>query len=83
VEASSVNYGVWKLRDNKVDTSHSFSNRETWKDKDELLGWVRRQPNRVGLTVIIKRSCAIINPMLELVCERSCEHKVTEEKSET
>lgn len=40
VEASSVNSGVFKLRDNKMDRSHFFSSRETWKDKDEFLGWV-------------------------------------------
>jgi len=64
VEVLSVNSGVSKLRDNEVDTSHFFSSPETWKDKDELLGWVRRQANRVGFTVIIKKSCAIRNPML-------------------
>ena len=53
VEASSVNSDVWKLRDNVVDTAHFFSTRDTWKDKDELLGWVRRQANRAGFTVII------------------------------
>jgi len=57
-----------------------FSTRETWKDKDELLGWVRRQANRVVFTVVIKRSCAIRNRMLELVCERTGEHKVPKKK---
>jgi len=38
VEASSVNSDVWKLCDNEVDTAHFFSTRDTWKDKDELLG---------------------------------------------
>ena len=80
VEASSVNSGVWKLRDNEVDTTHFFSSRETWKGKDELLGWVRQQANRAGFTVITKRSCAIRNPMLELVCERSGGHKVPKKK---
>ncbi|KEH38321.1 hypothetical protein MTR_2g067930 [Medicago truncatula] len=36
--------------------------------------------NRAEFTVIIKRSCAIRNLMLELVCERSCEHKVPKKK---
>ena len=80
VEASSVNSDVWKLRDNKVDTAHFFSTRHTWKDKDELLGWVRRQTNRDGFTVIIRRSCEGRNVMLELVLERSGEHKVPREK---
>jgi hypothetical protein len=80
VEASSVNSRVSKLRDSEVDITHFFSSRETWKDKDELLGWVRRQINIAGFTVIVKRSCAIRNPMLELVCERSGEHKVPKKK---
>jgi len=42
VEASSVNSDVWKLHDNEVDMPHFFSTRGTRKDKDELLGWVRR-----------------------------------------
>jgi len=80
VEASSVNSDVWKLRDNKVDTAHFFSTRDTWKDKDKLLYWVRRQANRDGFTVIIRRSCEGRNAMLELVCERSDEHKVPKRK---
>nr|ABN04843.1 hypothetical protein MtrDRAFT_AC147481g38v2 [Medicago truncatula]ABN06025.1 hypothetical protein MtrDRAFT_AC149576g20v2 [Medicago truncatula] len=38
VEASDVNSDVCKLRDNEVDTTHFFSTRDTWKDKEELLG---------------------------------------------
>jgi len=71
---------VSKLHDNEVDTTHFFSSRETWKDKDELLDWIHRQANKVGFAVNIKRSCAIRNPMLELVCERSGEHKVPKKK---
>jgi len=71
---------VWKLRDNEVDTAHFFSTRDTWKDKEELLGWVRRQANRAGFMVIIKRSCEGRNAMLELVCEWSSEHKVPKRK---
>ena len=81
VEASSVNSDVWKLRDNGVDTTHFFSTRDTWKDKDKLLCWVRRQANRAEFKVIIKRSCEGRNDMLELVCERSGEQSI-EEKSE-
>ena len=80
VEASSVNSDVWKLRDNVVDTAYFFSTRDTWKDKDELLGWVHRQANRAGFTVIIGRSCEGRNAMLELVCERSSEHKLPKRK---
>ncbi|AES98718.1 hypothetical protein MTR_5g071980 [Medicago truncatula] len=72
VEASSVNSDVWKLRDNEVDTTHLFSTRDTWKDKNELLGWVRRQANRAGFTIIIRRSCEGRNTMLELVRAPSC-----------
>jgi len=68
VAASSVNSDVWKLRDNEVDTTHFFSTQDTWKDKDKLLGWVRRQANRAGFTVIIRRSYEGRNAMLELVC---------------
>ncbi|AES68811.1 FAR1 DNA-binding domain protein [Medicago truncatula] len=80
VEATSVNAGVWKLRDNEVDTTHFFSSRETWKDKDELIGWVRRQANKAGFTITIKRSCAVSNHILELVCESSGEQKVSKKK---
>jgi hypothetical protein len=76
VKPLRVNYGVSNLRDNEVDTSHFFSSQDTWNDNDQLLGWVRRQANRAGFTVVIKKSCAIRNPILELVCERSGEHKV-------
>jgi len=79
-EALSVNSGVSNLRDNEVDTTHFFLSRETWKEIDELLGWVRSQENRVEFMVIIKRSCATRNPMLELVCERSGEHKIPKKK---
>jgi hypothetical protein len=71
-----VNSGVSNLRDNEMNTAHFFSSQETWKDKDKLLGWVRRQANRAGFTVVMKISCAIWNSMLELFCERSGEHKV-------
>jgi len=80
VEASSVNSGLWELHDNKVDIAHFFSTRDAWKDKDELLGWVRREANRTGFTVIIKISCEGRNAMLELVCERSDDHKVLKRK---
>jgi len=66
--------------DNEADTTHFFPTRDTWKDKDELLGQVRRQANRAGFTVIIRRSCEGRNAMLELVCERSGEHKVPKTK---
>jgi len=45
-----------------------------------LLGWVHRQAIRAGFTVIIRRSCEGRNVMLELVCERSGEHKVPKTK---
>ena len=80
VEALHVNSDVSNLRDNEVDTTHFFSSQNTWKDKDEYLGWVRRQSNMAGFTVVIKISCAISNPMLDLVCERSGEHKVLKKK---
>ncbi|KEH37909.1 hypothetical protein MTR_2g451070 [Medicago truncatula] len=80
VEASSVNSNVCKLRENDVDMVHFFPTRDTWKDKEELLGWIRQQADRAGFTVIIRRSCEGINAMLELVCERSDEHKLPKRK---
>jgi len=80
LEASNVNTNVWKPHDNEVDTAHFFPTRDTWKDKDELFGWARRQANRAGFTVITRRSCEGRNAMLELVCERSGEHKVPNRK---
>jgi len=76
VEALHVNSGVSELGDNEVDTIQFFSSQDTWKDKDELLRWIHRQTNRTGFTVVIKRSSAIRNPMVEMVCERSGDHKV-------
>jgi len=44
VEASSINSGVC---DNDVNTAHFYSTRDAWKDKGELLGWVRREATMV------------------------------------
>ena len=44
---------------------------------DNLLNWIRRQANRAGFTIVIHRS-NLINPVLQLVCERSGDHKVPE-----
>jgi len=52
-----------------------FSKEVNWKDRDDLLNWLRRQENRVGFTVVIHIS-NLINPILQLVCEMSGDHKV-------
>ncbi|RHN74822.1 hypothetical protein MtrunA17_Chr2g0314481 [Medicago truncatula] len=44
-----------------------------------MLSSIRRQANRAGFTVGIKRS-SIQNPMLELMCERSGDHKVSKKR---
>jgi len=44
---------------NEVDTTCCFSSQYTWKDKYQLLGWIRRQTSRVEFIVVLRRS--IIN----------------------
>jgi len=57
-----------------------FSEDVKWKDRDDLLNWVRHQANRAGFAIVIQRS-SLINPMLQLVCERSGDHKVPKKRS--
>ena len=82
VEASLyVDSGVVPLDSNKVNTTHFSSSEEVkWKDKDDLLNWVRRQTNRAGFNIVIHRS-NLINHMLQLVYERSGDNKVFGKKS--
>jgi hypothetical protein len=68
---------VVPLDANEVDTAHFFSEDVKWKDRDDLLNWVRHQENRAGFRIVIHRS-NLINPMLQLVCERGDTHKMTE-----
>jgi len=43
---------------------------------DALLNWVRHQTNKAGFTIVTQIS-NVINPMLQLVCERSGAPKVS------
>ena len=43
----------------------------------EEVKWVRCQANKAGITIFIQIS-NVINPMLQLVCQRSGAHKVQE-----
>jgi hypothetical protein len=45
VEALHVNSSVSQLGVNEVDTTHFLSSQDTWEDKYQLLGWIRRQAN--------------------------------------
>jgi len=66
---------VSRLRDNEVNTaSFFFFTYDRWQDRDDLLGWVRRQVARVEFTISIDKS-SIKNPMLTLHCERSGVYK--------
>jgi len=80
-EALHVNSGASQLGINKVDMTHFFSRQDTWKDRDKLLSLIHQQENRVGFTVVRERS-SIKNPMLELICERSGDHKVPKKRLE-
>jgi len=37
---------VFKLSDNEVDTSSYFSFEDTWKVREDVIGWVRRQARK-------------------------------------
>ena len=70
VEASLYgDSGVVPLNAKAVDTTPFFF--------PEEVKWVRRQANKAGITIFIQIS-NVINPMLQLVCQRSGAHKVQE-----
>ncbi|KEH37073.1 hypothetical protein MTR_2g030885 [Medicago truncatula] len=80
VEASKyVDSGILPLQAHEVDTTRFFSDDVKSKDREELLEWARRQANKEGFTIVTQRS-SLINPMFQLVCERSGAHKVPEKK---
>lgn len=58
----------------QVNTGSFFTTNERWKDREELLGWVRRQAGRVGFTISIDKSSTIV-PYMTMQCERSGEYK--------
>jgi len=81
VEASLyVDSGVLPFHANEVDTTRFFFDDVKWKDRDDLLYWVRRHANKAGFTVVTQRS-SLINLMVRLVCERSGAHKVPKKKT--
>ena len=52
------------------DTASFFTTNARWREREELLGWVRRQGERAGFTVCIDKS-VIKRPYLTMQCERS------------
>jgi len=58
----------------EVNTGSFFATNERWRDREELLGWVRRQVAKAGLTISIDKS-SLIRSYLTMQCERSDEYK--------
>jgi len=52
------------------DTASYFTTYARWKERQELLDWVRRQGARAGFGVCIDK-CVIKRPYLTMQCERS------------
>jgi len=67
----AVPTGVHVIKEN---TGSFFTTNERWKDREELLGWVRRQAARAGFTISIDKS-STITPYMTMQCERSGEYK--------
>jgi len=59
----------------EANTGSFFITIERWKDREELLGWVRRQAARAGFTISIDKSSTITTYMT-MQCERSGEYKL-------
>jgi len=58
----------------EVNTESFFTTIERWKDREELLGWVRRQAAKAEFTISIDKSSTITSYMT-MQCERSGEYK--------
>jgi len=58
----------------EVNTGSIFTTNERWRDREELLGWVRRQAARFRFTISIDKS-STIKPYMTMQCERSGEYK--------
>ena len=43
----------------EINTGSFFTTIERWRDREELLGWVRRQAARAGFTISIDKSITI------------------------
>ena len=52
------------------NTASFFTTNARWREREELLGWVRRQGERVGFTVSIDKSI-LKRPYLMMQCEWS------------
>jgi len=58
----------------QVNTGSFFTTNERWKDREELLGWVRRQAVKAEFTISIDKS-STTTPYMTMQCERSGEYK--------
>jgi len=58
----------------EVNTGSFFTTSERWRDREELLGWVRQQAARVIFTISINKS-SLIRSYLTMQCERRGEYK--------
>jgi len=56
----------------EANTGSFLTTIERWKDREELLGWVRRQAARAKFTISIDKS-STITPYMTIQCERSGE----------
>jgi len=65
-QAKSVPTGVRVI---EVNTGSFFTTNERWKDREELLDWIRRQAARAGFTISIDKSSTITSYMT-MQCER-------------
>jgi len=52
------------------DTASFFTTNARWREREELLGWVRRQGEKAGFTICIDKS-VLKRPYLTMQCERS------------
>ena len=58
----------------EVNTESFFTTIERWRDREELLGWVRRQAARAEFTISVDKS-STITPYMTMQCESSGEYK--------
>jgi len=62
------------VRGNEVNTGSFFTTNERWREREDLLGWVRQQAARAGFTISIDKS-SLKRSYLTMQCERSGEYK--------
>jgi len=73
-KSTPVLTGVGNVRGIEVDTGSFFITNERWIERDDLLGWVRRQSARSGFTISIDKS-SLKKLLLTMQYERSGEYK--------